>query len=260
VNEDYTVSERGLRRFFVKPEDVHNTTAYIRGSEAHHMSRVIRLKDGDRCELFDGSGHGYVAVLSSVKGQTIEAIIESKLPALPVKKYNVSIAQAVPQRQTFDTIIEKATELGVGKIIPLYTKRTINKCTHSQHEKRAIRWQSISIQAAKQSKQNVVPVIESPQTIAQLSETLTPYTVVLVPTPGARLSIQYVSTLITKKIHDNKNIPEILLIIGPEGGIAEAELAALTDKEIVRFSLGATILKADTAMIACVSIINYCCS
>ncbi|MBU1862184.1 MAG: 16S rRNA (uracil(1498)-N(3))-methyltransferase [Candidatus Omnitrophica bacterium] len=251
--------KKALRLFYTDPANVYEDELYITGKEVHHMQHVLRLPLGERCEAFDGIGSTYTIEIAEyispyrVKARIIEKRQEKEKP--PVQ---ITVAQAIPQKKVFDRIVEKATELGIQSIIPLLTDRTSNKLSGERSQSVVERWKTVSIQAAKQSRQATLPDIEAPQSLYDIIDRHAQYDFLLMPFPGEAVTINEVISMIQEARQDSSSPISILLLIGPEGGFTPQERDSIKAHDGITFSLGKNILKTDTAMIGCVTVLKQC--
>jgi len=249
-------SQRSLRRFYVFPDAIHDTDVTIEGQEAVHCLQVLRLRCGDECELFDGYGTVYAAkIIATEKPAVVRARIASILTQPVSRPYHISLIQAVGQRGIFDTVIAKATELSVDTVIPLYSERTINKCPAQKRDAVGNRWKKISIQAAKQSHTARLPDITIPSTLPAVLERQHAYAAIISPVPGAMVALGAVMKRIGSLPRSPANPLRLAVIIGPEGGMTPEEIAMMKRAGTECCSLSDTILRTDTAMVACIGAI-----
>ncbi|MBC7365173.1 MAG: 16S rRNA (uracil(1498)-N(3))-methyltransferase [Candidatus Aminicenantes bacterium] len=231
-------------QFFLKrwPE---KNRFWLEGEEHHHLSRVARIKAGEKIWLTDGRKRRLLAEVVKVEEektwlQTL-AIEEEKLKA------SLQLGFGLTKPQTADFIIQKVTELGVSEIQPLITKRALN-ISAERLEARLGRWQKIAQAALKQSKGAVLPVIRCPETLEQfLSSEL----------QGLRLYLDEDSQVYLKKILLTEQPDRVILIVGPEGGLAQEEKLKLREKNFQGVSLGQRILKTETAIISALAMISH---
>ncbi|MBI5143914.1 MAG: 16S rRNA (uracil(1498)-N(3))-methyltransferase, partial [Candidatus Omnitrophica bacterium] len=148
-----------MSRFFVPREAVRGNNITISGKEAHHILDVMRLKELDRVVAFDGTGREYVGFIREAKEKFLSVeIVETRTP-LGRERSAITLIQAIPKKDKMDYIIEKASELGVGSVIPVITKRTIPKWDEKKSARNVERWQKIAKEASKQCGAVTVPEI-----------------------------------------------------------------------------------------------------
>jgi 16S rRNA (uracil1498-N3)-methyltransferase len=246
-------SNRILERlFFAYPVNIAADEIILSDAEAYHASKVMRLKKNDRTKVFDGNGTLYtVEVAEVVSSKYIKTKIIDSEQVSCANDFFIGLVQALPQRHKFDFILEKATELGVQAIIPLYSERTVYAIGEKEKAKVHKRWQTISIQAAKQSRQYTLPQIYEPLIFADVLKIMKDYDCVLLLAPGEGTAI----STIVQDIKD-RDLKRVLVMVGPEGGFSRSELEQAVHGGARIVTLGAYILKTDTAVIAAVSILR----
>ncbi len=230
-----------LHRFYIS-EPIGSKKEIIVQSEqlVNQLVRVFRLKSGDSVILFDGSGTDYESLMQDYDKQTVTFTITKSAPSRFVPTRHISLYAAVVKKDTFEWIAEKATELGVTEIIPVMAERSEKK--HLNEE----RLQKIVIEASEQSGRGSVPTVGS---IVSLKESLEMMmqkgiAVVVFHTEGEAFDAGTYS-----KQHTN-----LAVFIGPEGGWSPAELEMFHSYKVPVVSLGAQVLRAETAVVAALSL------
>jgi 16S rRNA (uracil1498-N3)-methyltransferase len=240
-----------MSRFFVNKENVKNNKIFIDGQEAKHLTTVMRLTEGDKVVVFDGTGKEYIGFIQSVnKKNVVVGIIETKISKKEAL-HNITLVQAIPKKEKMDYIVEKATELGVKKIIPVITDRTIVIFDEPKKIKRKERWERLALAAAKQCNRTDVPEIDDVTDYYQLMETISEYDVCIF----AWLSDD---TKPLKEVIKDIGKGNIIVFIGPEGDFTESEVDMIKENAKINFvSLGERVLKSDTAGLYVLSCLNY---
>lgn len=239
-----------MHRFFV-PEK-YQEYMKIDGVNGRHITRVLRMVPGEKLQLVSDDGVAVEAEIYSLNGDEVtvkclKVIAESHEPST-----RVFLAQGLVKGEKMDFIIQKAVELGVAGIIPVAMEHSVVRLDREKAEKKVARWQKIAEAAAKQSKRDLVPQVFPLQNMEEL----------LAAHGNAVKLIAYECELhqglksVLHRLKDN-GLGEILLIIGPEGGISEAELTAAVNCGAEPVSLGRRILRAETAGIVAISAIFY---
>ncbi len=229
------------------PGTILNTSGQIRGSVelpaavAHHASRVLRLRVNDEVHLFDGTGnelHGRICVITgkSVRlDRLYNHVINRESPL------HIVLAQALCSSEKMDWVVQKATELGVSAIQPLQTERSITRLSGERAEKRTEHWRGVAISACEQCGRNTLPVVYAPQDFTHWLLDMRPSTATkLMLAPASHISLG----------RQIKPIHSIVLLIGPEGGWSAAEIEMSEQANFTQVSLGARILRTETAAIA----------
>jgi len=229
------------RRFFV-PDLLGGREIEIHDQEAHHLYHVLRLGPGDEIVVFDGKGRHFRAVITSAN-RHFAAV--QQLEELPTSESSLelTLAVAVPKRGRMSSIIRMLTELGVARITPLVTERTLSASTAALQEK-CERWSRIALEACKQSGRSWIPVIDSPMSFCELSRIVLPENRILVSPRGAQaLPIRPVSPCV--------------VAIGPEGGWSEEEVSLASANGFQELSLGPRTLRTETAAVTVASILQW---
>ena len=220
------------------------STVEVSGAEARHAITVGRLKLGEHLSIGDGNGAVVVGGVSAVGADNFTVLVESvefenePTPAL-------WLAQALAKNDRDELAIQVATELGVDGVIPWASARSIVKWDVKKQHKHEERWRSILREASKQSMRNRIPVLRSLSSTSALVKLGEEFQVVVLDPTGA----EPLSGLVT----DGR---DILLIVGPEGGIAPAELARFTSIGASVVSLGSRVMRTSTAGPAAIAVIN----
>ncbi|HKW56550.1 MAG TPA: RsmE family RNA methyltransferase [Candidatus Acidoferrum sp.] len=233
------------RRFFV--EKFQGNAAVIAGEAAHHLGRVLRAQAGQLYELTDGEA-AWLARIDSVAQDRIHFALIEQLPAgLP--RIHITLLLSIVKFDAFEWALEKATELGVSAIVPLAALRS-EKSLVAAAKKRSERWKKILLESSQQSRRLRVPTLEDlrrPEDIFPLAA------------PGLRLflSERPDAPPLKKILSGAPRCKTAILAIGPEGGWADDELFAARASGFLEASLGGLILRAETAVAAALSILNY---
>ncbi|MBM7581816.1 16S rRNA (uracil1498-N3)-methyltransferase [Caldicoprobacter guelmensis] len=242
-----------MHRFFIERGQIKRNAVTIEGEDAEHIYRVLRLRPGDAIELCDGQGNDYEAVIKAVSKNGVEVYIERSYPSQGEPQVTVVLYQAIPKSTKMDLIIQKCVELGVRRIVPVVTARTIVKLNSVDSEvKKVSRWQKIAREAAKQSRRGIIPEVSLPvpfsQAIRESSETLR-----IFPWENERKAG-------LKGLFEASNIWEdgIAIMVGPEGGWEEQEVEEAREMGWNTVSLGPRILRTETVGVAILSAIMFC--
>ena len=210
------------------------------------MRHVLRLREGDAVEIFNEKKEEAVGRVVKVGRCQVTVSVESVrryTPQLPL----IILACAIPKRSKFESIIEKAAELGADEIIPLLTERTEVRLKGDQLKKKSIRYQTVAVNAAKQSQRPDVPVIHPAGDFMAVLERLSREAVVVMPSlVGERPNILKAFQAISQP-------QKIAFLIGPEGDFTPQEYTLARDHKCVPVSLGETVLKVETAALVSVA-------
>lgn len=235
-----------VRRFYLTPADIQENQAILRGREAHHATRVMRLKVGQPLTLFDGKGQVYQGVIREIsKGEVFVSLMECI--AEDRKETRITVACGIPKQLRMERIVEKLTEVGVEAIFPIATERTVPRMK-GKEEAKLKRWKRIATEAAKQCGASRLPDIPQVFCFSELLRLAPAYNLALFLDPAGRP---------LKDCLKEKKGERIIVAVGPEGGWSGKELEEAKSAGWATVSLGGHILKTDTASLAIVFILHY---
>jgi 16S rRNA (uracil1498-N3)-methyltransferase len=232
------------RRFFVDAFEADR--AVLTGEAAHHLGRVLRAESGQLYELSDGHAVWLGRVESASKEQVEFSLVEPVPVAVP--SIDKTLLLALVKFDAFEWALEKATELGVNRIVPLAATRS-EKGLLAAARKRTERWKKIAFEASQQSRRVKLPVVDdvvdAPVAFRDEAAALK---LLLSERAGARLMREVLSA---------EKAESVSLAVGPEGGWTEEEFAAAQRAGFQEASLGSLILRTETAVTACLASVNY---
>jgi 16S rRNA (uracil1498-N3)-methyltransferase len=232
-----------MPRVFVPKEQL----PFIIGSDAHYLKDVLRSKPGDLIDLLDGTGMIYRAKITKLEKDRISCEIISSQEAKSEPAVKITLAQALPKGHKMDFIVEKCTELGVSRIIPVLTERAVAKSAKLE------RWRKIAKEAAEQSGRAIIPEIYELTTFDDILKLSKDYALAIIPWE-AEENISLKSTLTT---YPPNHLSTILVLIGPEGGFSQKEVEKAKKAGFESVSLGKRILRAETAGMATLAMVLY---
>lgn len=220
-------------------------TVELPASATEHLARVLRMQAGQSLTLFNGDGCDYGAqILRIDKRGVVVRVMSEGLDAAAESPLKITLVQGIARGEKMDWIVQKATELGVHRIIPVITERTEVKLDAERAKRRVAHWQGVVVSACEQSGRARVPEVATPiklaMWLAQLGEDA-----------AIRLSLDPNATLSPHGLAPAGC--EITLIVGPEGGLAQNDLMQLADAKFLGIRLGPRILRTETAGIAAIS-------
>ena len=229
------------------------TTLVIEGEEAKHALKVLRLRVGDVCEVFNGCGQAATGRIAATSGSSHMTLAEhTPLPAMPPVA-GITLALAIPKGSNMDLIVQKAVEMGVQRIIPLITERTIVRIDAKEAAAKTAKWSRTVLEACKQCGVNTLPVVEQPQSYAAflLRSDLPALKLQCAIVPHARPMRELLEAARAA------GQGECVLLIGPEGDFSPAEYAAGEAAGYQPTSLGPIILRVETAVFLAVAAARY---
>ena len=213
---------------------------------ASHVARVLRMRAGDRLVLFDGSGADFHAEITGIAGARVRARILERVLGLRESPLAVTLVQAVSRGERMDWTLQKATELGVRRIQPVLSARSVVRLDEQQGERRLRHWQAVVASACEQCGRSVLPRIEVPLELQRYLDGPRGELRRLVLAPEGKGSIGAFAAGLTG----------VELLIGPEGGLDESELAAAVAAGFEAVRLGPRVLRTETAGIAALAVLQ----
>lgn len=234
-----------MGNFYVLPENVGEKRVSIRGEEARHISRVLRHKTGDRIWVVDGVGLEYEIELEGVTSRLVEGKILRRRTGQKEPVVKVTLAQSIPKGSRMDYLIEKATELGVDRIIPVISARSQ---VVPEGGSRAKRWRRIALSAMKQSGRSVLPGVDEVTPLEKALRYIPEQNLSLIAWEGGGERLRDVVP---------PGVEKVLLFVGPEGGFPASEVKLATKMGAVAVSLGERVLRSETAGIALLALLLY---
>lgn len=241
-----------MHRCYLPAADFSSPTLILEGEEAHHALRVMRLRAGDECEVFDGAGNAVRARILAAGGGSLTLGELRPLPPLPPVA-GITLALAIPKGGNMDLIVQKAVELGVQRIIPLVSERTIVRINAKEAAIKAAKWQRTALEACKQCGVNTLPVVEIPQSYSAFlkREDIPALRLVCAILPESRPMREVLESARAAGQDD------AILLIGPEGDFSPAEYSAAMQTGYIPISLGPIILRVETAVFMALSSVRY---
>ena len=234
----------GPRTYCQQPLVVGNTVN-LDDTATGHLIRVLRLKDGDPVRLFNGDGSEYAAQLCNVAKKSADALVTSVLRQDQTPPLALHLGQVISKGDRMDFTIQKATELGIEAITPLWSERCEVKLKGERLEKKLEHWRRIAISACEQCGRNRVPQIHPPQHFAQWCE-------------NAQETLKFtLHPHKQKALSDYPKPDSIALLVGPEGGFSEMEVEQTLAAEFAGLTLGPRVLRTETAALAALSVFQF---
>lgn len=241
-----------MQSFFVNNEqlNIEKNEIEITGDNFNHIKNVLRCNVGDKIKIVVKGESKYLCVVKKILKESIICNIENKIDENYESSVKIDIYQGVPKSDKMEYIIQKCTELGAHNFIPVNLKRCVVKLNNKDEIKKITRWNKIAEAAAMQSGREYIPNVEKIINLDQLCNIIPKYDIVIVAYEEEKNNY-------LKDIIRNRDIQNIALIIGPEGGLDKVEVQKLKDNGAIIISLGNRILRTETTPIAMTSIIMY---
>ena len=237
-----------MHRFFIP--QLYAAEMVIKDVDAKHISKVLRMQPGDKIQIVSDDGVTAIAEIVSLQADNVVVKCLEKLAESHEPSVKITLAQGLAKGEKMDFIIQKAVEMGASSIVPVAMEHSVVRLEGAKADKKVERWQKIAEAAAKQSKRDIIPQVQPVQTMQQMLANNDLQHKIIAYECEDRLGLK-------TALQSCDNLQELLLIIGPEGGISEFELELARKNGAVPVSLGKRILRAETAVVVALSAILY---
>lgn len=241
-----------MRLFYIDPIAATKPLATIEGAEAHHIKNVLRLQPGNQLKLFDGTGNEYEAVVSRLHADKVEVEIQHNFQTNVSAGARIMVAQAFLKEKKMDDLVRKLSELGIAGWIPFFSQRSIARPDKDRLAGRVRRWKRIATAALKQCRRN---------NMLEISDALTFDEVLKLSQPCDLKIVFWENEAIPLKrdigAQTGNPLNSIMVMLGPEGGFTEQEIDMARQNGFVTAGLGPRILRAETAILAASTLVQY---
>ena len=244
-----------MHRFYLPAEQCRDSSLELSGDEAHHALRVLRIQTGERVTVLDGAGHELICDVCEVTKRTVTLAVlhKNSSPALPCQ---ITLLQAVPKAKAMDYIVQKATELGAARVVPILSERTVVHLDGEDANDKAEKWQQIAIESIKQCGSPWLTKIEAPVTLKNYLARREKFDLPLVA--SLQDDSRHPREFIQRFRDEHKLLPATACVwIGPEGDFSPAEMNVVKTEGALPITLGRLVLRSDTAAIYSLSVLNY---
>ncbi|AEC20591.1 hypothetical protein PT7_2051 [Pusillimonas sp. T7-7] len=236
-----------ISRFYCATPLLPNTSIELPAALAHHAVRVLRLKTGSDIILFDGQGGQYTATLE-ITGKQAHARLGGYEPVEAELTGHITLVQGIPSGDKMDWVVEKAVELGASRIVPLAAQRSVLQLSGERLRKRLDHWRRISQAASEQCGRNRIMEVASPLTLQQyIAASDADPASILFCHPGS-------SRKLAQAALEAGN--SLTLVVGPEGGWSDEELALMAKHQLTPVGFGARVLRTETAGLALIAAVS----
>jgi len=243
-----------LTRVYVEAGLTAGSSIDLPPDTASHLAKVLRARAGDELILFNGDGREYSGAIEAVRGSRVAASVGDSRQVDRESPLSITLVQCVPRGDRMDFIVQKATELGVARIVPVLSQRSVVRLDKAQAESKAVHWRAVAVSACEQCGRNRLPVIEAARPLLNyLGESAPGARLRLVLEPeSAPLALAPVAPAAGSGPVGTSGLEVVdaEIAIGPEGGFAPDELEAFRVAEFSPVGLGPRILRTETAAIA----------
>jgi len=236
-----------LTRVYVDADLQAGQRLTIEGSAGNHVARVLRLRVGESVTLFNGQGGEYAASIEEIRRDTVMVTVQERRALERESPCQIVLAQGISRGERMDWVVQKATELGVARIAPLFTERSVVHLDDKQAARKVQHWRAIAIAACEQSGRNRVPEIAQPVGLYDLLEQASaPRGAALLLSPGAALRIADIAP----------DEAGVTVLIGPEGGLADLEQETAVKSGFTPVRLGPRVLRTETAAVCALTLLQ----
>ena len=243
-----------MHRFFIPAEECNNNPLRLSETEAKHARSVLRLREGDRVVVLNGAGKELLCQATEVRNDStsLKVIQENRIPPLP---FEITLYQAVTKGKTMDLIIQKATELGAHRVVPILSERSVPDWDEAKSAAKVEKWRSVCIESIKQCGSAWLPKLEKPMKPSAAIADARSNEISLIATlqPDAKHPREHIDAYTA----ENSQAPKKLAIwVGPEGDYTPAEINVIRGSALP-ITLGPLVLRSETAAIYCMAFLNY---
>ena len=233
-----------MHRFYADERGVQGDSAYLCEEDARHATRVLRMREGEACELF-ADGKRFSGEIASI-GEGVEVRITGEMPSTEAR-LRITLYQGLPKADKMELIVQKATELGACCVVPVAMSRCVVQLDAKDGRKKQERWQKIAREACKQSGRCEMMQVTEPISFKNLLAKLASHQAAIVPWEDAR------GYSLAKFHQEHPGITDLAIVIGPEGGMSEDEIARMKEASCQSVTLGPRILRTETAGLCAMS-------
>lgn len=244
-----------MHRFYLPPERCRHSTLELTDDEAQHALRVLRIQPGERITVLDGAGHQLNCEVRAATKRTLTLDVQHKTfsPPLPCQ---ITLLQAVPKAKAMDYIVQKATELGAARVVPVLSERTVIQIDGEHATDKAEKWQQIAIESIKQCGSPWLTKIEAPVTLKNYLARREKFDLPLIA--SLQEDRRHPREFIQQFRDEHNRLPATACVwIGPEGDFSPAEMNLIKAEGALPITLGRLVLRSDTAAIYSLSVLNY---
>lgn len=240
-----------MSTFHVKNSQISNDQVTITGDDANHIKNVLRYKIGDELDICNENAKRYKTEVMKYSNEGVLLRILNESERMTESPINITLFQGLPKSDKMDLIIQKATELGASEIVPVEMERSVVKLIQKDSCKKVERWNKIAYEAAKQCGRQRVPIVQNVDILKNIIEKFSKYDIVILP-----YEKEFGQNL--KQVLQRYDvIRNVAVVIGPEGGFSEGDLALLDMPNTEMVTLGPRILRTETAGMAVLSMLSY---
>jgi 16S rRNA (uracil1498-N3)-methyltransferase len=244
-----------MRRFYLSPSECETDVLNLSGAQGHHALRVLRIRAGERVVVLDGVGDELICEVEEAGRREMRLRVLQR-QRIQTGSHQITLIQAVPKGRTMDFIVQKATELGASRVVPVLSERSVPDWRAAEAVAKQARWQAAAVEAIKQCGSAWMPVIEAPQEVATIvdRDDLGELTLVASLQPCARHPRERVEEFLSA----HGRLPRSVAVwVGPEGDFTATELELIQRTGAAPITLGRLVLRSETAALYCLATLQY---
>jgi 16S rRNA (uracil1498-N3)-methyltransferase len=244
-----------MHRFYLPSERCQEPALFLTGREAHHARHVLRLQRGERVTVLDGAGQEFVCAVQDYDRDKARLVVSERRQH-PPPPGQITLLQALPKGRIMEAIIQKATELGASRIVPVLSERVVAQLDEDDADRKTAKWRLTAIEAIKQCGNPWLPRVEPPITPSQYLARNDSCELPLIASlqTGSCPAREYFRDFHTR----HGRMPgSVCVWVGPEGDFTPAETEAIKSHGSLPITLGPLILRSETAAIYCLSVLSY---
>jgi 16S rRNA (uracil1498-N3)-methyltransferase len=244
-----------MHRFYLSPSDCKSDTLALTDREAHHAANVLRIRRSEEVTVLDGAGTELLCAVEQCDRKHLQLRVVERKTVSPLP-YSITLLQAIPKGKIIESIIQKATELGVARIVPLLTERVTTRLDEDDADQKGDKWQQVAIEAIKQCGSAWLPKVEAPVTPKDFLARNEQFDLPLIGSlqPGSQHPRKFFENFRAQKGSQPKSV---CIWIGPEGDFTAGEVASIIASGASPITLGRLVLRVETAATYCLSVLNY---
>ena len=244
-----------MHRFYLPPKECQSVPLSLTGREAHHALHVLRLRPKEKVIVLDGAGSEFLCEAGEPERENVRLSVVQK-NFFPPPTHQITLLQAIPKGKIIESIIQKATELGAARIVPLISERVASQLDDESAAMKVEKWRVVAIEAIKQCGAAWLPNVEAPMTPKAFL------------TRAEKFELPMIASLQSDGRHPRKyfqsfyaehqRLPRSVCVwVGPEGDFTPAEMGAIKSAGALPITLGRLVLRSETAAVYCLSVLNY---
>lgn len=235
-----------MQQYFIEEETSVGQNVQLNKEQAHHITNVMRMREFERIRIVDTQEQMFFAKVQ-FKEKAVFAQIEETIEDRTRTNVTITLAQGLIKGEKWDYLLQKSAELGVSKLVPFTSSRCVVKTKDEKQDKKLARWNKILLEACEQCKRSTLVELVAPTTLSELSEHRSQLN--LLAYEDADVSSERLCDILMS----HRNITSVTIVIGCEGGFSKEEVVQLEQSGFLRVSLGARILRAETAALSLVN-------